>query len=131
MYERFISSSILTGILFEADVLMNSVRRVRKDPAYARGAGPFGPAVLNVQIPYVERVVFDELAAWLDLVAHECGEHLVRFGVVFGAHLHQRAVVRVHRRVPERVGIHLAETLVAVDRHALLARDDEKLDEVV
>ena len=47
---------------------------------------------LHVQVPHVERVVLDELAARLDLIAHQRREHLVRLGVVLGAHLQQRPV---------------------------------------
>ena len=45
---------------------------------------------LHVEVLDVERVVFDELAARLDLIAHQRREHQVGFGVIFGAHLQQR-----------------------------------------
>ena len=39
----------------------------------------FTSAFLNVEVPDVQRVVFDELAARLDDVAHQAGEHLIGF----------------------------------------------------
>ena len=38
---------------------------------------------------------------------------------------------RIHRRLPQRVRVHLAKALVAIDRDALLAGGDEELDEIV
>src|SRR5206468_3077262 len=55
-------------------------------PADVRGAGPAEgrPAWwLHIQIANVECVVLDEFAAGLDLVAHECSEHLIRLRVIF------------------------------------------------
>ena len=97
--------------------------------AYVQGEA--GPAGLHVEVSDVERVVLDELAPRLDLVAHQRGEHLVRLGVVLGADLQQRPVLGIHRRGPQRVRVHLAETLVAVDGDALLAGGDEEVDERV
>ena len=94
-------------------------------------ASPEPRACLDVQVLHVERVVLDELAPRLDLVAHQRGEHQVGLGVVLGAHLQQRPHVGLHRRRPELLGVHLAEPLVAVDRHALLAGGDEELHELV
>jgi hypothetical protein len=39
--------------------------------------------------------------------------------------------VGIHRRHPQRLGVHLAKTLVAVDRHPFPAQADEVLDELV
>src|SRR3970040_212119 len=86
---------------------------------------------LNIKVLYVERIVLDELAAPLELVANQRRERQVRFHVILGADLRERARLRVHRGRPERVRVHLAEALVAVDRHALLAGGGEELDEVV
>src|SRR5262245_14325372 len=100
MYERFISSSMLTGCWLAA-------------------------AISDIEILHVERVFFDELPTRLDLVAHQRREHQVRFGVVFSSDLQQRPNRRIHRRFPELLGVHLAESLVAVDRYALLPRRNE------
>ena len=112
MYERFISSSMLTGILLCAGAFMGWSRRVRKAPVPTRRAGPFGPAGLHVEVPHVERVVFDEFAARLDLIAHQRREHLIRLGVILGADLQQRPVFRIHGRQPQGVRVHLAEPFV-------------------
>jgi hypothetical protein len=56
-------------------------------------------------------------------------EHLVRFGVILRTNLQQRAMLRIHRRGPQRVRVHLTETLVAIDGDTLAARGDEELDE--
>src|SRR5688572_23670492 len=84
---------------------------------------------LYVEVADIQRVVFDEFAAWLDLIPHQRREHLIGFGMVLGPDFEQRPYVRIHRRAPQRVGVHLAEALIAVDRDSLLARDDEVFDE--
>ena len=42
---------------------------------------------LDIQISYVERVVFDEIAAGFDLVAHQHGENFVGFNRRYAASL--------------------------------------------
>jgi len=44
---------------------------------------------LHIEVLDVERIVFDELAAGLDLVAHQGREHQVGFRVIFRAHFEQ------------------------------------------
>ena len=51
--------------------------------------------------------------------------------MILRLHLQQRPLRRIHRRLPQRVRVHLAEALVAVDGDAFLAGGDEELDEVV
>src|SRR6266508_6486296 len=135
MYERFISSSMLTGTLFGIGVVMLQMPGpLREAQAYVRGASPAEgrPAWwLHIQIANVECVVRDELAAGLDLVAHECGEHLVGLRVIFRTDLQERPNIRIHGRRPERVRVHLAQALVAVDGDPLLAGGDEVLDEII
>src|SRR5437762_3392355 len=116
MYERFISSSMLTGTLFAAISVMwvAGLRHARPE-----GRAYWSRERSDIEVFYVERVVFDELAARLDLIAHERGEHQVGFRVVLGLHLQQRALRRVHRRFPQRVRVHFSETLIAIDRDAL------------
>src|SRR5687768_3593854 len=130
MYERFISSSMLIGMRFGSRAFMKSIG-IRNQESGPRARSQAPPWASDVQVPHVQRVVFDELPSRLDLVAHQRGEHLVRLGVVLGADLQQGPVLRVHRRRPERVWIHLAKALVAVDRDALLAGGDEEFDELV
>ena len=55
-------------------------------------------------------------AALLDVLAHQGREQLVGLGRVVEGDLEQDAVRRVHRGVPQLVGVHLAEALVALDR---------------
>ncbi len=59
--------------------------------------------------------------ARLDDVAHQRREDLVRFVGVVDLDLQQRTRLRVERGLPELVGIHLAEALVALDRDAFAA----------
>src|SRR5438067_6401281 len=140
MYERFISSSMLTGWCCGTRSAMllgiwdsgfgirsdsGSVTRVIRESRIPN----HDPS--DVQVLYIQRVVLDELAARLHLIAHQRREHQVRFGVILGAHLQQRARFRIHRRRPELIGIHFAEALVAVDRDTFLSCDDEEIDDRV
>src|SRR5581483_3373764 len=69
----------------------------------------------DVEVGDVEGVVLDEFAARLDDVAHQGGEDLFRLVGVGDLNLQQAAGLRIERRLPELLGIHLAEALVAVD----------------
>src|SRR5918998_3010676 len=71
--------------------------------------------VSSIQVLHLSGVLFDELFARLDLVAHECREELVgdRRGV--DRDLQERPVLGIHRRIPQLVGVHLAEALEARD----------------
>src|ERR1700754_3544100 len=71
---------------------------------------------LNIEVRNGQRVLLDELATRLDLIAHQRGEDVVRGERVLDAHLDQPARRRGDRRVPELFGIHLAETFVALDQ---------------
>src|SRR3954447_876791 len=108
MYERFISSSMLTGNLFsEMSVIGQNesraddhaaptracTRLARRTAGLVRSGAPARPARASavahrsdVEVLDVERVVFDELAARFHLVPHEGREHEVRFHVILGAH---------------------------------------------
>src|SRR6185503_2648150 len=121
MYERFISSSMLTGVCFGT---RSAIRCQALGVETSSGS-------LDVEVLHVEGVVLDVLAARLDLVAHQRGEHQVGLGVVLGAHLQQRPHLGIHGGGPELLGIHLAEALVAVDGDALLAGGDEEFDQFI
>ncbi len=56
-----------------------------------------------------------ELLAWLDGVAHQHGEHTVGSGSVLDGYLLEHAVLGVHRRVPQLLGVHFPETLEPLD----------------
>ncbi len=45
-------------------------------------------------------------------------------------HLEERADGRIERGLPELLGVHLAETLVALDREALAAERQDRLDQI-
>src|ERR1035441_5637418 len=78
-------------------------------------------AVLHVEVLYIQRVLFDELAPGLDILAHERGEDLFALDGVFQPHLQQRALLRIHRRVRQLFGVHFAEPLVALHAGVLFA----------
>src|SRR5699024_5065359 len=64
---------------------------------------------LDIQEADVLRVLLDEVAAGLDVLAHQHGENLVRGGGVIHGDLAQRAAVRVHGGVPQLGVVHLAQ----------------------
>ena len=59
--------------------------------------------------------MFDEFPARLHLVAHEDGKNLVGCGGVLNLHAEHHAACRIHGRLPELVGVHFAEALVALN----------------
>src|SRR5688572_23030298 len=71
---------------------------------------------LDIEEADVFRVALDEGAPLLDVLAHEDREDLVGLGGVLEADLLHQAGVGVHRGLPQLVGVHLAEALVALDR---------------
>src|SRR5512144_206316 len=73
----------------------------------------------DIEEPHLLRVLLDELATRLDLVAHQHREDFVRSLGVFHGHQHERARHGVHGGLPELVRVHLAETLEALQLHAL------------
>src|SRR5215472_8005745 len=89
----------------------------------------------DVQEPDVLRVAGDERAAGLDVLAHQHAEQLVGLGGVVERHLEQDPLRRVHRRLPQFLGVHLAqalEALHAVPRPRILAAlGDAGLDQPV
>ena len=61
----------------------------------------------------------DEVLARPDLLAHEHREHVVGLSRVLRVDLQQRARGRVHGRLPELVGVHLAQALEALHGQVL------------
>src|SRR5881275_675568 len=61
-------------------------------------------------------VALDELAARLDVLAHQDREQVVGLRGVVERDLAEDAVLLVHRRDAQLLGVHLAETLEALDR---------------
>src|SRR5215831_14855882 len=74
---------------------------------------------LDVQVFHELRVVLDEHAPGLDVVAHQRLKDLIGQHGFLDGHLEQRARFRIHRRVEELVGVHLAQALVPLDGVAL------------
>ena len=72
----------------------------------------------DVQIPDVERVVFDESAARFDHVAHQNSKHLVGLSGVVLIQIDPKefAVEWVHRGGEQFLCVHLTESLEPFDR---------------
>src|SRR6185503_3327987 len=87
-----------------------------------------GPT-LDVEVPDVQRVLVDEVAARIDGVTHQHREDLVGLDRVLDLHLPQDPLRGIHRGLPELVRVHLAETLVALDLEALPRAVQELLEE--
>src|SRR3954468_23270471 len=124
-----------------------STGSVRSPPLPAGKAGsrvsvtssvPFAPPQTSRQ-SHIKKtdvlgVAGDERAARLHVFAHEDREQLVRGGGVVQRDLQEHPVGRVHRGLPQLLGVHLAEALVALDAlflRKLLARLAARLDEAL
>src|SRR5438445_2035620 len=70
---------------------------------------------LDVQVAHGLGVRLDEAFAWIHFGAHQDVEDLVGLDRVFDLDPQQHAVLRIHGGLPELLGIHLTETLVARD----------------
>src|SRR3954463_3587363 len=110
MYDRCISVCSSTGSTRPPGsgvvVVMSSViDHFRETGASGDGCG----CSSDVEEANVLGVSLDEGAALLDVFAHQDGEDLVRVRGVVERHLGQDAVVGVHGRLPELVGVHLSE----------------------
>ena len=70
--------------------------------------------LLDVEIRNRQRVLFDELAPWFDLIAHQSREDIVRRDGVFDSHDHESTALRIDGRLPKLLGIHLAQAFVAL-----------------
>src|SRR5690606_18882624 len=104
------------------------------DPGgYSAAARWAGAARSDVEVPHVLRVLLDEAPTRLDFVAHERLEDLVGQDGVVERHLHDRPRLGVHRGLPELLGVHLTETLVALDHDVAVALPVrvETLDDLV
>src|SRR6185503_9996524 len=73
----------------------------------------------DVKVPDLPGLGLDELLAWRDLLAHQHREDRVGLFRVLDLGAEERPRLRVHRRLPELIGVHLAEALEALDRHVL------------
>src|SRR6266566_1734315 len=66
-------------------------------------------APLDIQIAHVQRVVFNELAARLDLLTHQFGKHFLRLNSIGQINAQQLAVRRVHGRLKQFLGVHFTQ----------------------
>src|SRR5579863_1225095 len=105
------------GVMVSPPQPINALQTTRASSS--RAMTDDDPSGLNVQVLHIERVVFDELAPRLHLVAHEDREDLVGLHCVVEAHLQHHARVRIERGLPQLARVHLAEALVALELHAL------------
>src|SRR5437867_6956342 len=76
---------------------------------------------LYVEVPYLERVFLDEVAARFHFVPHQDRKDLIHAGEVFELDLHKRAGLRVHRGFPQLSWVHFAQAFVALEANTLLA----------
>ena len=75
-------------------------------------------------------MILDELAPWLDLIAHQGDKKIIGSLGIFNPDLQQGAVGRVHGRFPELFRVHLAQTFIPLQVTApegLLADDTNQL----
>src|SRR5439155_17770879 len=79
------------------------------------------PLGLNVEVADAPGVSLDEALARRHALTHQHVKHPGRPNGVFYVDLEHGAGGRVHGGFPELVRVHLAETLVALDMHALPA----------
>src|SRR5262245_47844169 len=91
---------------------------------------PHSPT-LNVEVLHIERVVFNEASARLDLVAHQHGEDFVGLDRVVDPDLQERAFFGVHRRLPQLLRVHFAQAFVALNRQILLGRRQNVVEHFV
>src|SRR5690606_11407315 len=75
---------------------------------------------LEIQIRYRQCVGFDEVSARFYRIAHQRIENLIGRDRIFDGHLKHPAYRRIHGGFPELIGVHFAESLVAL--HAMAAR---------
>src|SRR5438132_8352360 len=76
------------------------------------------PMIINLL--HLQRMLLNKVPPRLDLFAHQRAEHLVGLEGVVELDLQHRPLGGVERRLPELVGVHLAQALEARDGQALL-----------
>src|SRR5215208_5061730 len=79
--------------------------------------------VSSIQVFHLSGLLLDKLFARLDLVAHQRGEQLIRHRRRLHRDLEHRSVLRVHRRLPELLRVHLRESLEAGDTSVSVGPD--------
>ena len=74
-------------------------------------------------------VRFDELSAWSYIIAHEHREDRISLSGIVDRDLAKRAVLRIHRGLPELLLVHFTETLVSLDTNTILISSPDTIDE--
>src|SRR5918999_1885548 len=81
----------------------------RMSAACRDGIGPTALSFVasDVEVAHLARLAADEVAPWLDLLAHQRAEDVVRAGLgpLRDLDLEQCSCVGVHRRLPQLVGV--------------------------
>src|SRR5262249_40808632 len=85
----------------------------------------------NVQVLHIQRIIFNEPSARLDLIAHEDGEDFVGLDRVVDPDLQERAFFGVHRRLPQLLRVHFAQAFVALNLQILLGRRQDVVEHFV
>src|SRR6266545_605395 len=89
--------------------------------------GPRPPvSTSDIEHLYVAGILFDEDTAWFNLVTHQHREELIGRVGIFNVNSDKEALRWIHRRVPELLGVHLAEALVARELNADFLREIER-----
>src|SRR5687767_6721647 len=91
-----------------------------------RASTAITPPLRGSRASYVDQadilgVVVNEVAPGLHVLTHQHREDAVRGDRVLHGDLEKRPLVRVHRGLPELLGVHLAEALEPEDVHLLLS----------
>src|SRR5215467_7033728 len=85
---------------------------------------------LNVQVLYIQGVVFNEPPTRLDGVAHQDGKEAVCFDRILDLYLKERPLVGIHRCLPKLIGVHLAQPFVTLDREVLFCHAKHTVQEL-
>jgi len=81
------------------------------------GIGPFCSAIrgtkLNVEVLYFEGMVLNEVPAFFHIAAHQDTKEPVGLAGIVNPDAQQGTSLRIHRRIPQLVGVHLTQTFEA------------------
>ena len=84
----------------------------------------------DVKVVHLLCMPADEVSPGIHILSHKFLEYLVCVDGILDLHLLEDPVGRVHRGGPELPGIHLTETLVALDRDAFFAELTDDLPHI-
>src|SRR5688572_15000700 len=85
---------------------------------------------LNVEVRDAQGILLDEFAPWFDDIAHEAGEDLVGDVGLCDLDPKERAIGAVQRGLPQLLGVHFAQALVALDAEPLAACREHCVEEL-